>query len=288
MAQSMQSAEPATRLTYEYLRNHPDDAARVLERLPVDAVSALVAAVPARLAAPVLGAMLPFAAGRCLAHLPPQEAGALIAQLRPARAAAMLRQLDDAQNEAIHEHVPSVHAARIRRLRSYPDDTVGAWVDSDVVALSGNDTVAEAQDHLRAQPDLDVHQLYIVDERRRLLGTATIGALLRGEASRKLASLSRPVTDSVSTRMSVSVARRHRGWSGIGALPVLEPSGEFVGELRLGSLQHAGTGTGTASQGAWLQLLDTLASGYFATAADVIRSLVSRSEPRDRSPDRDH
>lgn len=282
----MAQHEPGNRLTYEYLRRHPDDAARVLERLPVEAVAELIRDLPARLSAPVMGAMLPYAAGRCLARLPAATAGALIAQSSPARASAMLRLVSEDQVNQIFQHVGGGHTARIRRLRSYPDDTVGAWVDSDVVALSGQYSVGEARDHLRAHPDLQLHQLYIVDERRRLVGVATLGALLQAEPTRSLAALSRPPRHTVSTRMSLQVARRHRGWAGLCALPVVEPGGEFAGELRLGALQQADSHRrAPADDELLLPAFENLTGAFCAAVSEIIRLLFAGWKSQSRSHD---
>lgn len=275
----MATHQPGSRLTYEYLRTHPEDAARVLEKLSVDAVAELMAKLPARLAAPVMGAMLPYAAGRCLARLPEATAGALINQSRATRASAMLRPLSEAQVNAIFAHVSQTHAARIRRLRSFPDDTVGAWVDSDVAALSAQHTVAEAHEQLRAHADLHLHQLYIVDERRRLLGVTSLGALLRAEPERSLAALSRPTPHTVSSRMSLQAARRHRGWANLCALPVVDPNGEFVGELRLGALQYVRRHGQAPDYETILPALETLTGGFCATVSEFIRLLFSGWNP---------
>lgn len=277
---------PSSRLTHEYLRNHPNDAARVLERLPVDAVSALLAELPARLGAPALGAMLPHAAGRCLARLQPAVAGALLAQLSAPRAGAVLRQLDDARAEAIYRHLSGTHALRIRRLRSYPEDTVGAWTDADVNIFTGQHRNREAREHLHPHPDKPVYRVYVIDEHRRLQGTVTISALLHADPDRSMTSLMQPVAQTLSTRMSLAAASKHRGWASACELPVLEPGGEFVGELRLGALQYAQNRARAHDESAWLTAFEALTDGYCAAASGVMRGLFAwwaPQRPRDRS-----
>lgn len=267
----------ANRLTHEYLRSHPDDAARVLERLPTEAVVELFRQTPTRLAAPVLAAMLPYAGGRCVAQLPAAIAGALLAQCSAPRAAAMLRQLDDDETEAVYAHLPSAFAVRVRRLRSYPEDTIGAWVDSNVIALSGRHTVAEANEQLRAEDKRELHRIYLIDERRRLQGMVHIAQLLHAEPQRSLTSLSQAVPHSLSTGMSLDAARRHRGWSKHCAVPVLEPSGELLGELRLGALQYARHRADTGAEDPWLTSLETFALSYSAAVAAIVRALFAWS-----------
>ncbi len=265
----------SSRLTHEYLRNHPNDAARVLERLHAEAVAALLEDVPARLGAPVLGAMLPYFAGRCLLHLQPPAAGALLMQLSAPRAGAILRPLDDTRTEAIYSHLSAAHALRIRRLRRYPEDTVGAWTDAEVEVLTGRHRNAEAREQLQRNPERPVHLIYVIDELRRLQGTVNISTLLHAEPDRPLASLMQPLGKPLSARMSLDAARRHRGWASACELPVVEANGEFVGELRLGALQFAQNRGRTDHENTWLTALEVLTDGYCATASGVMRGLFA-------------
>jgi len=57
------------RLTVAFLRAHPREAARALEQLNASDVSALLAAMPGRVAAPVIGRLPPGFAARSLASL---------------------------------------------------------------------------------------------------------------------------------------------------------------------------------------------------------------------------
>lgn len=277
---------PGSRLTHEYLRNHPDDAARVLEQLPASTIGALLAELPARLGAPVLSAMLPQTAGSSLAQLNPALAGALVAQMRAPRAAAALRILDEARTEAIFQHLPGTQAMRIRRHRSFPEDTVGAWVEADVLALTGDQAVEQARRQVRARHGKDLYQLYVIDHRRHLQGTVALAALLHADDRRTLASLVQPVAHRLSTGMSLAAARRHRGWASLYALPVLEPGGAFVGELRLGSLHHLDPHARGDDAAIGWHGLEALLQGYCATAAGVIRLLLGCWEPSSRDSDR--
>ena len=276
----------STRLTHEYLRNHPSDAARVLEHLPTEQVCALLAELPARISAPVLGAMLPYFAARCLVLLPPQTAGALLAPLSAPRAGAVLRQLDDSLAEAIYPHLSTTHALQIRRLRTYPEDTVGAWTDSAVEVLTGQHRNREAREQLGQKPGQAVHWLYIIDEHRRLQGMVSLNALLHAKLDRSMASLMQAPAHTLSARMSLDAARKHRGWASGCELPVLEPGGEFVGELRLGALQYAKSRNRINSDGNWLAAIETLTEGYCATASSLLQGVFTwwnRPPPRDSS-----
>jgi magnesium transporter len=56
-------------LTYAYLEAHPQDAARVLETMPVATAAALLDSIPLRLSIPLVQHMLPFLSSQCLALL---------------------------------------------------------------------------------------------------------------------------------------------------------------------------------------------------------------------------
>jgi len=75
-----------------------------------------------------------------------------------------------------------VHAERedLRRLRAYPEGTVGAVMTSDYAVLMPGQTTGEAIESLRAQaPDREtIYQSYVVDGERRLVGTLSLRELL--------------------------------------------------------------------------------------------------------------
>jgi len=229
----------AERLTLAYVEAHPGDAARVLERLPTAQATAFFASLPARALAPAFGAMLPIAAGRVLAGLPDAETVELLAALGTQPALSVLRHVPEARRAQLVAELPTTTAIASRLLLGYPDDSVGAWTDPEVVALPGDAAVEEALVRVRALSATRVEEIYTVGMGERLLGSVELATLLRGPAHAALETITRKPPAVLPAASPLAGAATHRGWQHAAGLPVVEASERLIGVLRRATLLHA-------------------------------------------------
>src|SRR5712664_394986 len=155
-------AEPEV-LTLTYIAAHPGEAARVLERIPGPDAAALFATVPARAGSPVLTAMLPSAAARVLGSLNDEPALALLAAAGVQAAVTVLRYVPEPRRSRLLEGLPTATAVASRILLGYPDDSVGAWADPDIIALAPETRVSDALARVRNGDEKNVEQVDAVD-----------------------------------------------------------------------------------------------------------------------------
>ena len=114
------------RLSRRLMRDHPVEAARLLERFEVgEVVRELEDLEPAKAAA-VLSRLEPHIASACLAAWPDASRPDLLSALDASQAARMIRPLTAAQRTTFLEQCPRRVARPIMRLLSYPDATAGA------------------------------------------------------------------------------------------------------------------------------------------------------------------
>ncbi len=229
----------AERLTLAFLEAHPGDAARVLERLPTAQAAAFFAALPARTLAPALGAMLPIAAGRILAELSDEETVALLSALGTQPALSVLRHVPEARRTGLVAGLPATTAIASRLLLGYPDDSVGAWTDPEVVALPGDTAVEEVLDRVRAMRATLVEEVYSVGAGERLLGSIDLATLLRAPAQVALETLTRKPGAVLPAASPLGGAATHRGWRHAAGLPVVERGERLIGVLRRATLMRA-------------------------------------------------
>ncbi len=221
----------AERLTFAYLEAHPGDAARVIERLPVENCAALLARVPARIAAPALAAMLPTAAARAIAALDDQPATALLAMVGPQCAVAVLRHVADPRRGRLIEGLPTAAALASRLLLGYEEDTVGAWTDPDVIALLPETRVEDALERVR-NGGAQVEQIYLVGHDQRLAGAVGLATLLRASGASRVAELTPAPSPVISANTPLAGAATHRGWARAAVLAVIDRSERLIGVLR--------------------------------------------------------
>jgi magnesium transporter len=226
-------------LSLAFAETHPSDAARVLEHLPVTDATAFLTLLPARLGAPVLRHMLPTSAARCLEQLDDEAAAGLVHDLDAQAGTAMLRYVSQHRRERLVTQLPTASALAFRLLLTYPEDTVGAWINPHCLAVTPDTPVNEALERLRQSAESAVTYLFVVNAEQRLQGIAVITDLLRAGRGTTVAQVMRPPGQHLSARASLSAARDSEGWQEFHALPVVERQERFIGALEFPVLCRA-------------------------------------------------
>jgi len=266
----------AERLTLAFLEAHPGDAARVLERLPIAQAAAFFAALPARVLAPTLGAMLPIAGGRILAELADESATALLSVLGTQPALAVLRHVPEPRRAILVAGLPATTAIASRLLLGYPDDSVGAWTDPEVVALPGDTAVEEVLVRVRAMHGTLVEEVYSVGTGERLLGSVDLATLLRAPSQVALETLTRKPGAVLPAASPLGGAATHRGWRHAAGLPVVEQGERLIGVLRRATLMRAlARNRLMATPDRQVDVLAVIAHGYWQAISGLVSAAVS-------------
>jgi magnesium transporter len=228
----------AETLSHAFMRAHPAAAARVLDALPPAEASALLARVPARLAAPVLTAMLPAAAARGLGAVEDERALELLGELRTQPMVAVLRHTGEPRRSRLIAGLPTTAGLAAQLLLGYVEDAVGAWTDPDVVALPGETRAADALERVR-HASLDAQGVFVTGAGGRLDGWAPLPALLRAPPGTSLASIMQRPEAVLAAQTPLPVAAHHAGWEDASILPVVESGERLVGALTREALTRA-------------------------------------------------
>ena len=271
-------------LTNAFLASHPEDAARVLEQLPDEDAAALYERAPARLGAPVLGAMLPYTAARCLLRIEASRAAMLLAAISVPAAVAVLRYLTEAQRAPLFEALPTATAIACRALLAFPRDSVGAYVDTEILALPPNCQARDALETLRAAHIMPLGPVYVIDARRRPLGQVGLPMLMRAGAHERLDTLMSAIRATLPAATPLAGADGHPAWREADLVPVVERGGGLVGVAQLRTLRSAQRRLANAGP-APESLAAVLAIGYWHTVAGLVEATLSSlaASPRDPS-----
>lgn len=222
---------PENRLTLSYIRAHPPDAARSLERLPAESGGALLEALDIDAAAALVAAMAPLKAAGCLAQMAPSRAAAALQAIQPAAAALILRCMTSTSSQDLLDRFDALARLRVRRLLHRRPDTVGAVMSPAAPAVGAAITVGDAVKRIQALRSALPCQVYLVDEAHKLVGAVDAGALLSAGARRPLQSLSGQPVAALNASASLAAALNHRGWHTRHVLPVTEHDGTLVGTV---------------------------------------------------------
>jgi Mg/Co/Ni transporter MgtE len=275
-------------LTLAYVSSHPHDAARVLEQRPALEAAAVLARLPARAAAPALTAMLPGAAARVIAAVGDQVALGLLTASGAQGAVAVLRHVPEPRRSRLIEGLPTVTAIAARLLLGYPEDSVGAWADPQVVTLAPGLNAYDAFAQVRGEPEGEGEGVYVVAEDQRLLGVVDLATLVRAPEWRSLDGLLHPPAATLPAVMPLRAAAAHPAWGRVTELPVVARGERLVGVLRHSVLLQAlEKGTRPAGGEDEVTLAGFAARGYWGAVSGMVRAflgLLPRAAPVVRKP----
>ena len=223
---------PDERLALDFLEAHPDEAARLLERVETADAAALLNEVPAAVAAGVLRLMAPAALASCAAATPEERLAAMVAELPLDAAAAVMHRLPPERRDPVLTRLPASAEAPLRQMLAYGPYTAGALADPLALALPEDLTVAEAQRRLRVRGEHLLYYIYVVARDHRLVGVLDLAELMGARARDTLAAAMRrdPIRLEVNTAFATLAA--HPAWQHLDVLPVVDGDGRLVGAIR--------------------------------------------------------
>jgi magnesium transporter len=244
MAQSAKG--PIGELIEAYLRDYPGEAVRTLELTQREEVARVVADVPEVAARAVLLRLSPDLAAAVLAVLPDESFRTIASGLDPARTGALLSRLDEPERSRRIELLDPTLAREIRELMSYPPDSAGGLMDPRATAFRGETRVGQALARLRVLGERKIHEVFVVEDEGRLLGTVPIQDLAVADPNHAVDTLMRPPTATVLATAvreeAVEVLTRTK----VTTLPVVDVEGHLLGVIRHDVLVRAAQEEATA------------------------------------------
>lgn len=213
---------------------HPSDLADVVEGLSESDQVALMSALPTVLASETLAEMEGGEdRGDLLAALDPAKGAALIEELAGDDAADLMGELEPPEQQRILDVLREETADEIIDLLQYGEETAGGLMTSDLVAVRGSVTAAEALDQVRLQGREveDFYTVFVVDEERRLLGTLRLDDLVIADPlSRIDALVEAPVSTVRADEDQEDVGRLIARYN-LASIPVVRDDGVLLGRI---------------------------------------------------------
>jgi len=219
-------------LVRELEADRPEDIAEIFELLSDQDRSRIVFALPPRTSAEVISLLDEAERGEVVEELDNEKLTELVAELPPDDAADVIGELPKERGGEVLEHVPEEQAAKIEELLEYDEESAGGIMTPDLIALTGDTTVGESVRHVRAaSPDEDLHQVYVIDSRMRLIGTVPLRLLVTNPKETRLAAICQP--DPITVRADEDqeeVVRLFRKYD-LAVVPVVDLADRLIGRI---------------------------------------------------------
>ncbi len=214
-------------------KQHPADLAQVLaelqERDRKAAFSVVVERSP-KLAMEAVAELGPEAGALLLSDRPAEDIAKLLQEIPSDDAAALVDYLPEELSSAVLELMRPRESGQVENLLEYPEKTAGRIMNPNVFALSEDLTVGESISALQASRDVEmVFYLYVVDERRHLVGVTSLRRLLLVSPETPLKRIMTPDITSVRVDTDQEEAARQVASYNLLAIPVVDEENKLVG-----------------------------------------------------------
>lgn len=225
-------------LANTFLESHPDDAARVLERLSVKEASMALSEISPGAAAAIVQRMAIEVGVECIVQMAPEAGALIVGSMVPDAAARLVRRTDAEARERILGRMSSDVAAPLLRMLAYPQGTAGAVMDPRVLALPQDLLAGEALARVLESPHHAVYYVYVVDRNHLLVGVLNLRELMAAEPGFSLFSIMTTNVATITARGDYAAILAHPAWRKFHALPVVDNGGVFVGVIRYETLRQ--------------------------------------------------
>ncbi len=219
---------------YARLRtSHPADQADVIERLEDEERTELLSHYRSDELAELIEYLDDEVRADITRDLPAHILASLLDQMDEDIAADIVQDLPD---ERQHEVVLLLEEREsVEELLSYPEESAGGRMLTDVVALRRDWTVDDALQFLRSEVG-DTDQpfyLYVVDDERKLSGVVSLRAIVTSTPETPIAAITSPVAYSVRVDEDQEIAAERMRHYGLLALPVVDAINRLRGVITI-------------------------------------------------------
>src|SRR4051812_13565358 len=216
-------------------KQHPADLAQIFSELPDkdrDTAFSVLAERNGRLAMEAISELGPEAGASLLATRSSEEIARLAQEIPSDDAAALIDNLPEELSAAVLDLMRPKESAVVENLLEYDQQTAGRIMNPHVFALNEDMTVGEAITELQTNRDVEmVFYLYVVDDRRHLVGVVSLRRLLLVAPETPLKRIM--TADLISARVDTDqeeVARQVASYNLL-AVPVVDEENKLVGVI---------------------------------------------------------
>jgi len=159
---------------------HPADLAELLSDMSHHEGRKLLDSMDIEQLADALEEVEPEFQASLVQEMPDERVADVLEEMSPDEAADLLAELPAERSEGLLELMEDEEAQEVRMLLSYPEDSAGGIMTTDVAAIRPGLTAAKAIEAIRdLEPDAEsIFYIYVTDEQEHLLGVFSLSDLV--------------------------------------------------------------------------------------------------------------
>jgi len=217
---------------------HPADIADILESLPVEQRLMVWDLVKADRDGEILLEVTDAVRETLIAHMDENELVAAAEQLDTDEIADLAPDLPHEVIQDVFRSLSPEEREQLRAALSYPEDTVGALMDFDMISIRDDVTVEVILRYLRRLDELPDHtdQLFVVDRTGIFKGLLAVNRLLVTEPDAIVADVMQPVAIRLRPQQKAQEAANAFERYDLVSAPVVDDAGKLIGRVTVNTV----------------------------------------------------
>ncbi len=265
-------------LTLNFATNHPRDAAKALEQLAVEDTVAFIEQIPPETGSRLLGLLAPQYAGQCFLTIDPKSSADLMQGMRSTSALSMLRLAPRATINSLLGLLSADKKVFLEKRLSFPESSVGAWMNSDIPPVSETLLIGAIRRSLRNSKDVIDYAPCVIKADGTIAGLLSLLKLATAKDGSMVSKIMATDFNSILDRSSLQSAASLADWDRFDALPVINRKGKFIGMLTQKNLTRGlSLSTGDESSNQTDAILEDCVSAYTSTLSWLVQAVLSSS-----------
>lgn len=168
-----------------------------------------------------------------LADLPSHEVAYLIAEMATDDAADVLQAMEQGRQDEVLEQVEPGDRAEIRTLLTYPEESAGGIMQTELVKVRGRQRARSAVEEIRRTKDEvgELHEVFVVDDQGKLRGWVKERDLILAEDDTLIRDITVPAPVQVPVLMDQEeIASLVQDYD-LSSVPVVDENGVLLGRI---------------------------------------------------------
>jgi magnesium transporter len=159
---------------------HPADLASIIDQLTPKDRAGILASLDDEAVADAMEEMEPDTQVEVLQDLLPERAADILEEMSPDDAADLVADLSEQARQEILALMEKNEAEEVQELLQYPEESAGAIMTTEFIAIPATLSAAQAIERLRElEPDAEtIYYVYVVDDDDRLVGVLSLRDLI--------------------------------------------------------------------------------------------------------------
>jgi magnesium transporter len=225
-------------LIEQFLSDHPTDAVRLIENMQLEDIGQLFETLPEDISAQVIARMNIVTSINSLQLISIQKTVAIIEYVPTEIVSIMMRNMSMNLQKEILESISPEKAAFLNQILTYPEGTVGSFMDPFVYTFFEDMSVTDALKIVKSNSEINENYIYIVTRNHHIAGVINVNELLRAKSDQSIATIMNRKVINIFADVKLKLIRTHPGWQDYPVLPVVDNKGILQGIVHYKNLSR--------------------------------------------------